>query len=95
MSLEPILDLDHVRDLLTADAFTIDDPDSDEHGRQIVHTVSSHGFGADWDLAAVLELVDDDDVTWHWTSRGALFASTPAPIMPRGITFDGIRRSKS
>lgn len=31
-------------------AYEVVDPGTPEHGRQIIHTVTAHGMGADWDL---------------------------------------------
>lgn len=89
------LDRDHVRELLHADGFTVDDPDASDYGRTIIHTRSASGFGADWDLDAVLKLVDDLDVTWHWSLHGYLFADTPDRVLSGGLTFDAIRRGDS
>lgn len=49
---------------LKAAAFEVTDPDSQEHGRRIVHCFAG-GFGADWDLDDCLAtLPDAQDITW-------------------------------
>lgn len=45
-------------------AFVIDDPESDQHGRSIVHCFLGP-IGADWDTDAVLDLIAQaDEVAW-------------------------------
>lgn len=49
-------------------AFTVDDPESSDHGRTLIHCQMSF-TGADWDLDGALDLVARaDQVAWttHW-----------------------------
>lgn len=49
---------------LRAGAFTVDDPESSDHGRTIVHCRMSF-TGADWDLGdAIAEVERADQVGW-------------------------------
>lgn len=47
----------------TAAAFEVTDPESQDFGRKILHCLS--GFGADWDLDAVIEAIRTaSDIAW-------------------------------
>lgn len=48
----------------TAAAFTVTDPESSNHGRTLLHCRAG-GFGADWDLAPVLEVIRNArEIVW-------------------------------
>jgi hypothetical protein len=55
---------EQARQALTTAAWTVDDPESADHGRTLVHCLLG-GIGADWDLDAALALVDGArDIRW-------------------------------
>lgn len=58
---------------VTAQAWRVDDPESPDHGRSLVHCLMSF-TGANWDEAAVHELIDRADlIAW----RPHLFSGGP------------------
>lgn len=50
------LPVDKAVELLRAQAFEVTDPESQDHGRRLVHCRLG-GFGADWDLEDAISLV--------------------------------------
>lgn len=53
-------------------AWTVDNPDSPDHGRALIHSRGSF-VGADWDLSAVLGEISGADEVW-WDVDGSLSA---------------------
>lgn len=74
-----MLDKQAVKDRVIEAAFEVDDPESSEHGRRLHHCFMG-SIGADWDEAAVLDLIDQaEDVDWEshflWGPGLAVYAN--------------------